>query len=898
MPFPSPGPTCRFATPTPARRLRPRIRHGHRDRLLQGEDVPDRGIVLQGVHERQLGRPGVAEEVLHPFGDQGLHHDLAPGPGPWHRARLPVSVTCRTSDYSFRRSRGREPAIRAEARPRNRGPMESMAEVFLLTRDWRDTPRGIELVLWATGAAGPVRVVLRDQEAVCFIPRAQVSPPGIRRRQLALATLAGTPVDALYFRSRRELEALRERPGPELHESDVRPVDRFLMERFVTGPMSLHGACGAPRAVHRVRRSPGAARRLSACPSQRLARHRDLGARWRRSRPAALVDRGERRRREGRSEGKRRKGGGAGRQAGAAREPVPPDEAGSGWDAGAAAAGAKMERGAAPEARAEAVFIVDPGASQAESSCLHLAAGSGAAPVHRLPDETAVLKAFLAWVADYDPDLIIGWNVAGFDLRFLEARCRLHRIGFTLGRDGGRARVLDGAVATARVPGRVVLDGIEGHRAAFWGFEDESLGAVARELLGRGKLIAPERNRVDAIRELYETDKLSLAAYNLEDCRLVREIFDRTRLVDFMVERSRIHRPRSRADRGLGGRLRPPLPAAPAPARAGRPRHRRGRRQRRREPRRPRPGLTAGPLPKRRPARLQEPLPEHHPDVPHRSARPRRTGARPGAGIRGSEVRARGRHPPGAHHHPVGAPRRGEAQRRPAAPARGQDSHELVLRGARRPRLPLLRSAAREQHHDARARDHPAKPGVHRGRGFRRHLRRYRLALRAARERAGAPALASGLAERLNAWWRETLAGEHRLESCLEVEFETLFERFLMPTVRGAAKGTKKRYAGLVRGDHGGEPELVFKGLETVRTDWTPLARRFQRELYRKVFLDEPYEDYVRATCDALLAGELDGSSSTGSGCAGPSTRTPQRSAPCPGGAPAVEPGALGELRP
>ena len=127
-------------------------------------------------------------------------------------------------------------------------------------------------------------------------------------------------------------------------------------------------------------------------------------------------------------------------------------------------------------------------------------------------------------------------------------------------------------------------------------------------------------------------------------------------------------------------------------------------------------------------------------------------------------------------------------------------------------------------------------------------------------ERPDAREAASGLAERLNGWWRERIAEEHRLESRLEIEFESLFERFLMPTVRGAAKGTKKRYAGLVRGGGGGggAPALVFKGLETVRTDWTPLARRFQRELYRKVFLDEPYEDYVRATCDALLAGKLD----------------------------------------
>ena len=39
-----------------------------------------------------------------------------------------------------------------------------------------------------------------------------------------------------------------------------------------------------------------------------------------------------------------------------------------------------------------------------------------------------------------------------------------------------------------------------------------------------------------------------------------------------------------------------------------------------------------------------------------------------------------------------------------------------------------------------------------------------------------------------------------------------------------------------------------MKGLEAARTDWTPLARSFQRELYRRVFLGEPYEDYVRRT--------------------------------------------------
>ena len=51
----------------------------------------------------------------------------------------------------------------------------------------------------------------------------------------------------------------------------------------------------------------------------------------------------------------------------------------------------------------------------------------------------------------------------------------------------------------------------------------------------------------------------------------------------------------------------------------------------------------------------------------------------------------------------------------------------------------------------------------------------------------------------------------------------------------------------------------MFKGLEAVRTDWTPLARRFQRELFRRVFAGEPYAEWVRRLSGQLFEGELDG---------------------------------------
>ena len=74
-----------------------------------------------------------------------------------------------------------------------------------------------------------------------------------------------------------------------------------------------------------------------------------------------------------------------------------------------------------------------------------------------------------------------------------------------------------------------------------------------------------------------------------------------------------------------------------------------------------------------------------------------------------------------------------------------------------------------------------------------------------------------------------------------------------MPTIRGSEKGSKKRYAGL---DNSGK--ITFKGLEAVRSDWTPLAKEMQTQLYDKIFHDKPYEDFLLNTANKLKAGLLD----------------------------------------
>jgi DNA polymerase-2 len=122
---------------------------------------------------------------------------------------------------------------------------------------------------------------------------------------------------------------------------------------------------------------------------------------------------------------------------------------------------------------------------------------------------------------------------------------------------------------------------------------------------------------------------------------------------------------------------------------------------------------------------------------------------------------------------------------------------------------------------------------------------------------AQAASIGNRLVEIINAYWRDSLRSAHGIESCLEMEFETHFKQFFMPTMRGSDQGSKKRYAGLID-DEEGNRNIVYKGLETVRTDWTELARQFQQGLYQRIFDGEEYSDYIRQLVADLQAGKLD----------------------------------------
>lgn len=650
-------------------------------------------------------------------------------------------------------------------------------DAFLLTAEWRDTPRGLELTLWATSADGPVCATLTQQEAVMFVPRTVPTKTG-RRVPKELETREGAAVDAVYFTTQRamlaEAHQVRAAGGMTL-EADLKPTNRFLMERFINGGVSLTGVARKEAGVT-VMVNPKVA------PSDFTPRLRTLSL----------------------------------------------DIETDGWDGpvlSIALAGEGFER----------VWV---------------------------SEEREVIESAFAAIREFDPDALLGWNVVDFDLRVLELRAGALGLPFSIGRRGAPARVLLGetasSVSIARVPGRVVLDGVATLRNASWAFERYSLEHVAQKLLGRGKRREMHLDALSEIRRMHRDDPAALAAYNLEDARLAKDIFEKAELLDFVIARAKL----------TGLLLDRQGGSVAAFDHLYLPRlHRRG--------------FVAGDVGDRPPiaspgGHVLDSVPglySHVASFDFRSLYP--------SIIRTFQV------------DPLALWRPGED------PVQGYDGARFAREGAL---LPVLITHLHEERNRARASKNEtlsraikilmnsfygvlgtagcrffdpklASSITRRGHDIIERSRAFFEArglkvlygdtdslfvhLEPSRDEAAAVAESQRLADEVNAFWKQTIAAEHHLESHLELRFDALFLEFLMPTMRGSSVGSKKRYAGLTRAANGGT-QLVIRGLEAVRTDWTPLARAAQTELLERVFTHQPWEPWLLELRAKVLSGALD----------------------------------------
>ncbi len=156
-------------------------------------------------------------------------------------------------------------------------------------------------------------------------------------------------------------------------------------------------------------------------------------------------------------------------------------------------------------------------------------------------DEKSLLQAFRQKVVELDPDLIVGWNVIDFDLDYLQKMFDKHKIEFKLGRADWPCKLrIESSFfidSKADFPGRQVLDGIHLLKSSFIKLPDYRLDTAAHVILGERKLIGHE-NKQEEIDNAYKFNTQKLVDYNLLDSKLVYDILQKKDLITLTMLRS------------------------------------------------------------------------------------------------------------------------------------------------------------------------------------------------------------------------------------------------------------------------------------------------------------------------------------------------------------------------
>ena len=728
-------------------------------------------------------------------------------------------------------------------------------DAFVLTRHWRDTSTGVQLELWLSSDDGPIQLIVPSQTSVFFIRQTDRSlvqgllpvAHAFRIEPLSLKNSHGEWVCGVYCQQQkklRELGNILNKHNIVFWEGDIRPVERFLMERFITSSLSI--------APITIKSQPNYCRIISD-----KVRPVDY-------QPTLNV---------------------------------------VSLDIETSMDASDLYSIAVYASDLSLVFMVgEPQTNGVEKKPLH----TNAEPlvIQWCDTAKACLQQFLLWVERYDPDILIGWHVVQFDCWVLTQLCHRWQVPFTLGRakqiphwreDRGEgqghfqavadndkntvnrsrndAPIVDGKRRYVTIPGRMILDGIELLRTAFYHFDSFSLQFVANELLGESKLIDHD-NRGQAISDLFQHNKQALARYNLQDCQLVWDIFEKVKLLDFAKARSRLTGlPLDKMGGSVASFEYAYLPKL----------HRKGYVA-------PNLGELTSDIVSPGGYVMQS-LPglyRHVLVLDFKSLYPsiiRTFAIDPYAFWLASHQRLSSDHVVEGYNGAMFAREHAILpdiikqlwQERDDAKAKSDQPLSQAIKiimnsfygvlGSTGCRFfdPRVCSSITLRGHDIiqQSQQWIERQGHQVIYGDTDSLFVWLGETFAEKPNANVEAQHVGqrLASALNKWWEKKLQKDYQIDSALEVEFETHYQDFFMPTIRGSEAGSKKRYAGLVT--HYSEQqvtdiELVFKGLEAVRSDWTPLAKKFQQQLYLMIFQQQPYQQYIIEIVQRLINGDSD----------------------------------------
>jgi DNA polymerase-2 len=682
----------------------------------------------------------------------------------------------------------------------------SLQQGFLLTRHWRDTPAGTEVEFWLATENGPQQIRLSPQTSVAFIPAEQRQRAELLLREerqwelkpLPLTDFHHRPVLGLYCRQHRQLiklERLLKDGGVNIYEADIRPPERYLMERFITAPVWFSGQ---PNGTGPLLNS-----KMKPAPEYR---------------PALKL----------------------------------------------------VSLDIETTAHGELYSIALEGCGQRQVYMLGPANG-GNEPLdfdlEYCVSRPQMLERLNQWLEQHDPDAIIGWNLVQFDLRVLQKHAERYQIPLKLGRGGNLLEWREHGFKQnhffASAAGRLIIDGIEALKSATWNFPSFSLEHVSQTLLGEGKSIDNPYQRMAEIDRRFAEDKPALARYNLKDCELVTRIFAKTELLTFLLERATVTG--LAADRSGGSVAAFSNLYMPRMHRLGFIAPNLGE-----QPEEHSPG---GFVMDSRPGLYDSVL-----VLDYKSLYPsiiRTFLIDPVGLVEGMQ------HPSDADSVP-GFRNARFSREKHCLPAiveqiwQGREAAKRQQNKALSQALKIIMNALYGVLGSSGCRffdPRLASSITLRGHEIMRQTRElieaqgYQVIygdtdstfvwLKQPHDEQQAANIGRTLVQQVNQWWQQHLQEQYGLDNALELEFETHYSRFLMPTIRGAEQGSKKRYAGLIARADGSE-EMVYKGLETVRTDWTPLAQQFQQLLYQRIFKQQPYQDFVREYVSQTLNGDFD----------------------------------------
>lgn len=712
---------------------------------------------------------------------------------------------------------------------------------FILTRSVRDRGNKLEITLWLKTPNGPVELIVNHERVVLFVENPVVDKiEGILSNQklkaaeikpVSLKAFNQVAVTAVYFSTLREFYQAREAlksNGIKCYEDDFRPDDRFLMERFITADLMFTGNSVAAK---------------HSSIEKEKHQQAEIGYQRFEQVKCKRIDKAQ--------------------QTDIKLNVVS-------LDIECSMSGDLYSIGLYSDTCQQVLMIASAEEIIREQNIREQdtqKAVDAEIEIIWQANERELLLNLLNWFRQYDPDIVIGWNVINFDFNLLQKRYDLHGIEFSIGRDGKSPHWRKNKASEQlfiEINGRVVLDGIDLLKSATYSFPSFSLDNVANTLLGLGKKVSDVENRVQEITDNFHHNKTALAIYNLEDCRLVSLIFEHTQLLEFAMLRAQLT---GLAIDRVGGSVAAftnlYLPKL----------HRSGYVA---------PNMGDGDQGFESPGGfVMDSTPGLYNNVlvlDFKSLYP-------------SIIRCFNIDPMGLI----------EGLKSPETSIEGFDgayfSREQHFLPNIITELWKERDKAKEDKNAALSQAIKIimnsfygilgstgcrffDPRLSGSITKRSHsiLKTTSMWIEAKGYQviygdtdsifvhigddqtiASSKALGKTLQDFINNKWQSTLKEQFDIVSELEIEFETHFSKFLMPTVRGQeiskgikSIGTKKRYAGLV-GDR-----LTFKGLESVRSDWTEISKDFQQELYRLIFNDQPIDEYIVNVVNELKAGLYD----------------------------------------